>query len=713
MYSEPDYSPGRPLPLGATVIDAGIQFAVASPNATAVRLDLFDTPDATLPARTITLDPLYFRTGDVWHVFVAGLSDKQLYGWRVEGPYFPAEGHRFNPNKLLLDPYARAYAGRIDSGHDSLYGFERHTAGLDLAFSTLDSAGRTLKSVALRATDPDTGRLPNTPLSRSVICELHVHSYTAHPSSGVQHPGSYLGLTEKIPHLQRLGVTAVELLPVHMFDAHETVGQDPVTGNKLTNYWGYATLGFFAPEGRFASDPTGPWAGVRAIDEFRQMVRTFHEAGIEVILDVVYNHTGEGNELGPTLCYRGLDNATYYMLDKGRYYRNSSGCGNTLMCSHPIVRHLIIDSLRYWAVEMGVDGFRFDLAPILGRESHGEWIAGEGSLLHEIALDPILRTRKLIAESWDAEGLYKVGLLPDGFVEWNGRFRDDVRRFVRSDPGVTRELGRRIGGSLDIFKKKPVATNSLNFVTCHDGFPLRDLVSYNRKHNLRNGESNRDGANENFSDNCGVEGETDEPITLALRVRQAKNLLTLLFLSRGTPMLLAGDELWRTQAGNNNPWCQDNELSWLDWTPSPESDAFQRFVAGLTALRRRHAAFRREAPVDPTDAPVLDVTWHGIRINEPDLSSQSHTLAVHIRGVVPTLPVDTVDRDLFLVMNAWREPLDFQLPPGHRWVRVLDTSRPAPDDLADEDLAEPEVKLAVPVAAYSTALFVSRTKLAP
>jgi len=490
--------------------------------------------------------------------------------------------------------------------------------------------------------------------------------------------GTFLALTEKIPHLQRLGVTAVELLPVAEFNEGEPTVVDPVTGTKLTNFWGYASLNFFAPEINYASrrDPGG------AVFEFQEMVKRFHRAGIEVILDVVFNHSGEGDETGPTLVFRGLDNAVYYMLDEGRRYKNYSGCGNTLNCNQPVMKQLILDSLRYWLVEMHVDGFRFDLATILGRSRSGEWI-GDLGLLHDIGGDPVLRGCKLIAEAWDADGMYKVGGFPRDWAEWNGRFRDDVRRFIRGDEGMVQDFARRMGGSQDIFGAKAEVGQSINFITAHDGFTLRDLVSYKHKHNMRNGEQNRDGCDENFSSNFGIEGETSDGEIRRSRLRRAKNLMVALFMARGTPMMLAGDELWRTQEGNNNTYCQDNALGWVRWTPSEESEEMQRFVRMLTWLRRRHPVLRGSAFVDPFSGSQGGMRWHGVTLGQPDWSHPSHALAWELCAAAEGVN----DINFYVAFNAWREALVFKLPPG-AWRRIIDTHLASPADIVEEASAE-------------------------
>jgi glycogen operon protein len=635
----------------------------------------------------------------VWHVFVHGLAGGQLYGYRVDGPYAPERGHRFNVNKLLMDPYARALAGEYRLGNDALFGYDRSSPDGDLSFSSLDSAPFAAKAVAMAPTlfDWSDDRPPARELSDEVIYEVHAKGFTAHPSSAIAHPGTYLGVIERIPHLLDLGVTAVELLPVHEFNEGEPIGVDPRSGAQLRNYWGYSTIGFFSPEQSYASsrEPGGH------VLEFQRMVSALHGAGIEVILDVVFNHSGEGNERGPTLSFRGLDNATYYLLDQGRRYKNYSGCGNTLACNHPMMKQFILDCLRYWVVEMHVDGFRFDLATILGRASSGEWI-GDLSLLYDIGGDPVLRGCKLIAEAWDAEGMYKVGGFPAIWAEWNGRFRDDVRRFVRGDRGMVPELARRIGGSRDLFARKESPARSINFVTCHDGFTLRDLVSYREKHNERNAEDNRDGANENFSSNHGVEGEATDPAIRRLRVQQAKNLLAILLVARGTPMLLGGDERWRTQQGNNNTYCQDNPLGWIDWgagaAADGEAEELHRFARLLVALRRAHPAFRRPSFVDPFAADCgdvgqigTDITWHGVELGRPDWSYHSHTLAFHVHGQAPASVPDGDDRDFYVLLSEYNGPLDFALPelPGARWHRLVDTSLAPPADIVPEAEAAP------------------------
>lgn len=666
---------GSPYPLGATVHREGVNFALFSRHATAIQLELFSEPTSASATAVIALDPQAHRTGDIWHVFVEELHEGALYGFRVFGPYQPERGDRFNPHKLLLDPYAKSYAGMFHHDHEALYGFER--ANDHLSFNRLDSAPYVPKSVVVGPSRFDWQG--DQPLRRSwselVIYEMHVRGFTKHPSSGVSAPGTFAAIVEKIPYLRELGVTAVELLPVHFFNHRErthVVSTDPDT---CTNYWGYAPLGFFAPMSLYAAASLeNP---VAAIDEFKFMVRELHRAGIEVILDVVFNHTGENGEHGITCAYRGLDNAVYYRLDADARYRNDSGCGNTLNTCHPIVKQLILDSLRYWAVEMHVDGFRFDLATILGRDRHGNWVS-EG-LVSEISDDPYLQGCKFIAEPWDVGGLYLLGKFPSEWAEWNDRFRDDLRRFVRGDEGMVSTLSRRIRGSDDLLGAKAQRGASINFVTAHDGFTLRDLVSYEHKRNEKNGEENRDGATHNFSFNCGIEGETTERKFRAQRRKQAKNLLTLLLLSRGTPMLRAGDERWQTQHGNNNAYCQDNELSWIDWRTDDEGDELLRVTKNLIALRHRYRVFHRLQH---------EPSWHGVLPEFPDWNHHSHSLAFRLFG-------DTSvgnEPDFYGMLNAWHEALTFVLPTpkrGQAWHRVIDTSLDPPNDILEVDSAKP------------------------
>ena len=565
--NESEIQAGNPLPIGGAHQQGdGVNFVLFSRHATGVRLEFYQNPGDSSPSRIIDLDPVRHRTGDVWHVWVRGIAAGQLYGYRVSGAYLPEEGHRFNPHKLLLDPYARAIAGVENWDFLAARGYDSSSKLIDLSFSTVDDAATTPKCIFTQDHfDWELDSPPKHSAADTVIYETHVRGFTIHPSSGVAHPGTFAGLTEKIPYLQDLGITAIELMPVLEFNENESRRVNPVTGERLKNYWGYNPVAFFAPKQSYRI--AGSHGG--QIEEFREMVKAFHCAGIEVILDIVLNHTAENDELGPTISLRGIDNSIFYMLQENgcRYYKNFSGVGNTLNANHPVVREFVRNALRYWVMHMHVDGFRFDLASILGRDEHGN-ILRNAPLLEDIAEDPILRDVKLIAEAWDAGGAYQVGdFSTRRWTEWNGRFRDDVRRFWIGEEGMSGSFASRICGSSDLYRgsgKGPAS--SLNFVTCHDGFTLNDLVSYKQKHNDENGEFNHDGTDANYSDNCGVEGPSDDPGVEGMRNRLIKNFLLTLFVSRGVPMLLGGDEFRRMQRGNNNAYCQDNEMSWFNWS---------------------------------------------------------------------------------------------------------------------------------------------------
>jgi len=653
---------GSSHPLGATLSGGGANFSLFSRSATRVELLLFDRADDARPGRTIELDPRVHRTYHYWHAFVPGVRAGQLYGYRVHGPSDPGRGMRFDPTKVLLDPY----------GHGVVVPpkYSRQAAA-----QPGDNAATAMKSVVAdpSAYDWEGDEPLCQPASRTIIYEMHVGGFTRHPSSGIAEAkrGTYAGLIEKIPYLNDLGITAVELLPVFQFDA-----QDCPPGR--VNYWGYAPVSFFAPHQAYSSrqDALGP------LDEFRDMVKALHRAGIEVILDVVFNHTAEGNENGPTLCYRGLANDLYYILEPDRtYYSNYTGTGNTLNANNPVVRRLILDSLRYWVGEMHVDGFRFDLASILARDAKGH-VLPNPPVLWDIESDPVLAGTKLIAEAWDAAGLYQVGsFVGDSWREWNGRFRDDARDFFRGAEGAVKRFADRFIGSPEVYgHKEREPEQSINFVTCHDGFTLNDLVSYNDKHNEANGEENRDGANDNRSWNCGVEGPSDDPAIEKLRNRQAKNFLTVTLLSLGVPMILMGDEVRHTQAGNNNAYCQDNETSWLDWTRLEKHADVPRFLKLLTARRLlRGTEHERQRMSLSRLIREANKAWHGVRLNQPDWSDHSRSLAftAEIRK----------DKLLFhLILNAYWEPLDFELPTagnggGNPWRRWIDTALETPDDI--------------------------------
>jgi len=647
------------------VYEGGVNFSVFSKNAEAVSILLFDSVDDARPAEIIPLDPRVNRTYYYWHAFVSGLKPGQIYGFRVDGPFDPDNGLRFDPKKVLLDPYARRVL--VPNGYSRL-----------AARMPGDNTAWAMKSVV---TDLSGYRWEGDvrlkkPFAETVIYEMHVAGFTRHPSSGVASPkrGTYAGVIEKIPYLTDLGITAVELLPVFQFDE-----QDSPPG--LVNYWGYCPVSFFAPHQGYSSrsDIMGP------LDEFRDMVKAFHRAGIEVILDVVYNHTAEGNEWGPTLCFKGLENRAYYILNDGRSgYADFTGTGSTLNANHSVVRRLIGDSLRFWAQEMHVDGFRFDLASILSRDESGVPLANP-PVIWEIESDPALAGTKLIAEAWDPGGLYQVGsFVGDTWKEWNGKFRDDIRSFLKGDDGAVLKLAYRMMGSPDIYAhKEREPEHSVNFVTCHDGFTLNDLVSYDRKHNLGNREDNRDGTDHNLSWNCGAEGPTSDPAIETLRNRQVKNFLALTLVSLGTPMLLMGDEVRRTQNGNNNAYCQDNELSWFDWTLLDKHGDIHRFVKQLIYFRLHRGA--SEEDYDMTLTEVLqkaNIQWHGVKLDQPDWSDSSHSLAFTVMRL-------SGEFIFHFMLNAYWKELNFELPPlieGFEpgWRRWLDTSLESPDDRCDD-----------------------------
>jgi len=657
---------GHSPPIGATVVDGGVNFSVFSRNASAVELLFFDREDDPRPARVITLDPEKNRTYHYWHAFVPGVGSGQLYAYRVHGPFDPANGMRFDENKILLDPYSREVAFPRNYSREAA-----HRPG--------DNCATAMKSVVVDPSAYDwNGDAPlRHASSRTIVYEMHVRGFTRHPSSGLGDNlrGTYAGLIQKIPYLKQLGITAVELMPVFQFDP-----QDCPPGK--TNYWGYAPVSFFAPHRQYSSrpDPLGP------MNEFRDMVKALHQAGIEVILDVVFNHTAEGDQNGPMLNLRGFDNSIYYLLESdSSHYANFSGTGNTLNANHPIVRRLILDSLRYWVMEMHVDGFRFDLASILARAPSGE-VLPNPPVLWDIETDPCLADTKLIAEAWDAAGLYQVGsFIGDSWKEWNGRFRDDVRSFFRGEEGSVTRLADRLVGSPEIYgHKEREAEQSVNFVTCHDGFTLNDLVSYNAKHNEQNGEENRDGANDNRSWNCGVEGPSEDPAVEKLRERQAKNFLAVTLLSLGMPMLLMGDEVRRSQRGNNNAYCQDNEISWFDWDAVQRQTGLHRFVKVLLERRGLREIEGEEQRLSLNQLlRRANKAWHGTKLNQPDWGQQSHSLALN---------AEVRKEKLFfhLILNAYWEPLEFELPSGTgAWRRWIDTSLESPQDIVEWPSAPP------------------------
>ncbi len=706
--------PGKPIPLGANPHERGTQFAVFSRHATSVSLLLFASPEAGSPSREIVLDPELNRTGNIWHVFVQGVGPGTLYLYRMDGPYDPSRGHRFNRNMALLDPYAKALTGNFRWRLNQAMAWDTESPDKDLSFNTDFDPSKIPKCIVVDDFFDWQGDRPlNYPLRKSIIYETHVRGLTAAKNSKVRHPGTYRGVIEKIPYLKDLGVTSLELLPIMEFDEFEFDRKNPLTGENLRNYWGYSTIAFFAPKGAYSSDGS---LGEQ-VTEFKEMVRELHKAGIEVILDVVFNHTGEGNELGPTYSFRGLDNSIYYMLDDNpRYYKNYSGCGNTLNCNHPLVRNMIIDSLHYWVVEMHVDGFRFDLGSILGRDQKGKLMENP-PMLEMIAEDPVLRHTKIIAEAWDAAGAYQVGWFPGGrWAEWNDRFRDDVRRFWRGDAPNVGGIATRITGSSDLYLRdgrKPF--HSINFVTSHDGFTLNDLVTYERKHNEMNGEENRDGSDHNLSSNNGIEGETRHPIVNRMRNRQVKNFLATLLLSLGTPMILGGDEFRRTQKGNNNAYCQNNPVSWYDWSLLEKHGDVREFVRKLIGFRMSHPAFLRPEFYTGRDAnynAMPDISWFNEKGKAPDWDTQKGLLALRIDGSEAEADKDRDENDFYLIFNATNEDRTFSLgAPRERsyWYSVVDTAKPSPADFLEcgkEEIVKPQSRILV--SAHSLILLMAK-----
>lgn len=645
---------GQPQPYGVSNLAEGVNFAVFSRHATSISLVLFQ-PGSPEPVREFSFDPSINRTGDVWHLCLRGLMPGFEYGYRVtreaedETPI-----HRFDADAILLDPYARAISGP--------------SQWREAASRQASRAGNWRGLLVVDTFDWEMDQPLNRHLADSVIYEMHVRGFTRHASAKVTHPGTFLGIIDKIPYLQELGVTAVELLPVAEFDEADNYRKNPLTGEALHNFWGYHPLSFFAPKAAYAVDMK-PGAQIR---EFKTMVKALHKAGIEVILDVVFNHTGEGNEQGRTISLRGLDNSVYYIIDpETGDYANYSGCGNTVNCNHPVVRDLIIDALCYWVTEMHIDGFRFDLASILGRGSEGEVLTNP-PLLERIAGNPLLANTKLIAEAWDAAGLYQVGTFPNfgRWAEWNGKFRDDIRRFVRGDLAMVPVLATRLAGSSDLYQEGGRAPyHSINFVTSHDGFTLADLVSYAEKHNEANGEFNADGDNHNLSANYGVEGPSQDPAICALRDKQVRNFAALLILAHGVPMLLAGDEMGRSQKGNNNAWCQDNPLSWIDWDDLENHRELYNYFRHLIAFRQQHALLRpRHFECEESGGRCL--TWHGFRLHQPNWSESSQSLAMHLQGTAD-------EAEIYLIAHAAAKAADFELPApekGRPWRRFIDTS---------------------------------------
>ena len=664
---------GSPYPLGATPDEGGVNFSLFSENATGVELLLFERDDDQMPFQTFQFDPYVNKTFHFWHIRVHGLTAGAHYAYRVDGPFDLSAGHRFNRNKVLIDPFARGNTDTLWKRAD--------------ACGTADNVATSMRSVVVDAGGYNwEGDTPlNLPMEDTIIYEVHARGFTKSPSSKVAHPGTFSGIIEKIPYLKELGVTAVELLPVFDFDEKDVLRV--VDGKPLTNYWGYSTIGFFAPQSAYCVNP-----GIGDhLKEFRDLVKGLHKNGIEVILDVVFNHTDEGNHLGPIFCFKGVDNRLHYFLVPSNmgYYYDYSGCGNTFNCNHPLAQKFIVQSLRHWVREAHVDGFRFDEGSILSRGEDGQ-PSVHPPVVWQIELDEELANSKVIAEAWDAAGLYQIGHFPgDRWSEWNGRYRDDIRRFVKGDPGLIGSVASRLAGSSDLYQgrgQKP--TSSINFITCHDGFTLNDLVSYNSKHNEANGEDNRDGINDNLSWNCGAEGEADDPAVEALRKRQIRNFATILMLSRGVPMFVAGDEIRRTQKGNNNAYCQDNEISWFDWNLAAENRDMFRFWKGMIDFRKKHSTLRsrRFFSGAVNDRGLADVSWHGCKLNRPGWSDpQARALAMTLGGV-------DGEPDIHAMLNMYWDDLDFELPPliGRNWWQVVDTAEPSPRDIVD---AGEEVKI--------------------
>lgn len=673
---------GYPLLAGATVMEGGVNFSVYSRNATRVVIYFFDRDDSVAPSESYEFDPVKNKTGDIWHCFVQGKGAGTLYLYKVDGPYNPPKGHRFNFAKYLLDPYSKAFTkGSIFRSYNK----QRESGLAGIQNGELQDLSDFPKCVVVDDKDFDwEGDKPlNYPLANTIIYETHVKGFTASETSGVSEEegrGTYKGFQKKIDYLKNLGITSVELLPMFEFDENENGNENPRDGKKLVNYWGYSTVGFFAPKTTYASDKT-PGGSVR---EFKELVKSLHKAGIEVILDVVFNHTAEGNECGYTFSFRGLENSIYYSLPENekQYYMNYSGCGNTVNCNHPVVRRFIIECLRYWVMEMHVDGFRFDLASILTREANGH-IPSNPPLTNEISEDPVLRNTKIIAEPWDCGGCYQVGCFPGGrWSEWNGRFRDDIRRFVRGDEYTSTQAATRVAGSSDLYKagnRTPQA--SINFITAHDGFTMNDLVSYNYKHNEENGEGNRDGSDDNISWNHGFEGPSENPKIESLRIKKIKNFMIWLLTSQGVPMMLGGDEMRRTQGGNNNAYCQDSPIAWVDWTLAEKNAGLIHFVKGLINLRKNNACFRRESFFFDS-ADKQEIIWYDRNGKNPDWNRLDRFLSYKLSDE---------KSDFYIASNMDIYDLTITLPTlpdGKNWYRVADSSFESPEDFCEEGSEE-------------------------
>jgi isoamylase len=686
IYKEFNLRPGRPYPFGAIPVPGGINFSVFSRNADYCVLVLFKKNEARpfieIPFRGMftrpgTGEPFWgdFRIGNVFSMVVFDLNYEEIeYGFRMGASLPKVERgkpglHRFDPNQVLLDPYARAIGGRDVWGKTP--DWEK----------TFPHRGR----IVYDDFDWESDRPLEIPAEELVVYEMHVRGFSRHPSSGTKHPGTFAGLREKIPYLKELGVNCIELMPIYEFDEFEGNHTHPETGEMLFNYWGYSTVGFFAPKAGYAATGAAE-DGTMVADELMTLVKDMHKNGVEVMLDVVFNHTAEGNEFGPTISFRGIDNVTYYMLTQEGYYFNFSGTGNTLNCNNPVVRGMVLDALRFWAAEYHIDGFRFDLAAILGRDQAGAPMLNP-PLLEALANDPVLAKCKLIAEAWDAGGLYQVGSFPSfgRWAEWNGKYRDTLRRWIKGDGGLVPELAQRLQGSPDLYASRG-PTASINFITCHDGFTLMDLVSYNNKHNESNGENNNDGANDNNSWNSGSEGETDDPEIKKLRFRQIKNAFALLMVSQGVPMMLMGDEMGQTQHGNNNMYCHDNELSWLDWDLLKKNPGLFRFFKNCIAFRREHLVFHNRWHLHNQDyvgSGYPDISWHGARAWQPDWSDQSRMLGFMLDGKHAKGGLG-IDNSIYIFTNSYWEGEDVELPSlpkGQRWHVFANTGAQEPQDV--------------------------------
>jgi len=686
---------GHPYPLGATPDEEGVNFSIFSQNAESIELLLFDKHNDKEPFRKIEFSPHKNRTYHFWHVYVEGLKPGTHYAYRVDGPDNEQDGHKFDQDKVLIDPYAKGNTNAL---------WDRKKACQEG-----DNLENSMRSVVIDPEDYDweNDQKPNTELKDSIIYEMHVRGFTMSPTSGVEHPGTFKGVIEKIPYLKKLGVTAVELLPVFDFDETQ-VYRELDDGTELTNYWGYSTMGYFAPEGSYCVNPHKG----NHLDEFRDMVKALHKAGIEVILDVVYNHTDEGNHKGPTFCFKGLDNKIYYITnpEAQEYYMDYTGCGNTVNCNHPVVEKFIVDSLKFWVDEMHVDGFRFDEGSVLARNEQGEPMQYP-PVLWNIDLEEEFHNTKLITEAWDAGGLYQIGSFPGyRWAEWNGKYRDTVRSFVKGEPGVASELATRIAGSADVYQDhRHCPLNSINFVTCHDGFTLKDLVSYNEKHNYANGENNQDGADDNISWNCGVEGETDDQEIIQLRQKQMKNFVTILMLSQGIPMILSGDEVGRTQEGNNNAYCQDNEISWFNWKLLDENEELIRFFRRIIQFRKNNPILRRGEFFKgaQNERGFKDIEWHGCDLHSPGWDDPNSKVLAFTMGAF-----SEYKPDLHVMLNMeYEQELGFEIPEieGPRdWYRYVDTSLLAPNDIVEEKSDVLIEKDTYSVKPYSSVILISK-----